>query len=259
MQNQPNPQEAFKKLIQVIEVLRGQDGCPWDQQQTAESMTPYLTEELYELVDAIVKGQPHHICEELGDVLFHIIFIASIFEQSGQFNLTDVIETIESKMIRRHPHVFSDSKAESVPDIKKQWHQIKQDEKKSQPASESVLDSVPVNMPLLMRAYRISQRAAATGFDWHKIIDVMQKVEKKWDQFKVELERACIREDHSPANKQLPPKKLEAVTDEFGDLLFSLVSVARFAGIHPAAALQKATHKFETHFKLMESKKNKVK
>lgn len=237
--------KKITELIKLIETLRGKNGCPWDQKQTPRSISIYLIEEMYELVEAIIRKDSDDICEELGDVLFHILFIAALYKEQDSFNLEQVIARITQKMIRRHPHVFGDIKVENVEDVKKQWHHIKQSEKKNGPTS-SILSSVPKSLPALIRSYRISERAARSGFDWDDIKGVMEKVEEEWKEFKSEM-------DLSPEKEiNLHKKSLE-----FGDILFTLMNVARFAGIHPETALAESTNKFEKRFKFMETEISK--
>jgi tetrapyrrole methylase family protein/MazG family protein len=242
-QNSDNAEvlKKFGSLIDLIKTLRGKNGCPWDKQQTPDSMSVYLIEEMYELVEAIVHKDDQSICEELGDVLFHIVFIAAIFEEIEKFDLLQAINLITEKMYRRHPHVFGDTKVENAEDVKKQWHHIKQTEK-NETLQTSVLDSVPKNLPALIRAYRVSERASRTGFDWDDINGVIAKVEEEWEEFKQEV-NASREKKENHLKKSL----------EFGDVLFTLVNVARFAGIHPETALAESTHKFEKRFKLMEN------
>lgn len=237
--------KKITELIKLIESLRGKNGCPWDQKQTPRSISIYLIEEMYELVEAIIRKDSDDICEELGDVLFHILFIAAMYREQGKFNLEKVIGRITQKMIRRHPHVFGDIKVDNVEDVKKQWHHIKQSEKKNDLPS-SILSSVPNSLPALLRSYRISERAARSGFDWDDIQGVMEKVEEEWKEFKTEM-------DLSPEKEiNLHKKSLE-----FGDILFTLMNVARFAGIHPETALAESTNKFEKRFKFMETEISK--
>ncbi len=233
--------KKINELINLIETLRGKNGCPWDRKQTPGSMSIYLIEEMYELVEAIIRKDPDNVCEELGDVLFHILFITSIYKEKGKFDLEEVIGRVTEKMLRRHPHVFGDTRVENVEDVRKQWHHIKQTEKNDGP-STSVLDSVPKSLPALIRAYQISERAARTGFDWDNIIGVMAKAEEEWKEFKNELGSDPEKETN------LRKKSLE-----FGDVLFTLMNVARFAGIHPETALAESTNKFEKRFKFMET------
>jgi MazG family protein len=206
-------------------------------------MSVKLLEETYELADAISKGEAGEVCEELGDVLFHIFFIARLFEEEGRFGIEAVADGITRKMVRRHPHVFegrSVAPPATPEEVKQQWHVIKQDEK-TDAAGLSVLDSVPRMQPALMRAYRISVKAAREGFDWADLPGVMEKV----DEELAELRDAHAEDTGSDRDK-------DAVQLEFGDLLFTLVNVARFLGINPEAALTDATDKFERRFRHME-------
>lgn len=200
-------------------------------------MSIYLIEEVYELVEAVRTGDVRAVCEELGDVLFHILFMANLYHEAGEFDLPAAATQVLEKMIRRHPHVFGDTRADDVDAVRQQWTDIKKQEKKDA-GQPSVLDSVPGGLPALMRAYRISERAAGVGFDWDDIDGVMRKVEEEWDEF-VEAVARNSRTD---------------ISLEFGDILFTLVNVARFARIHPETALAESTHKFEQRFKRMEDR-----
>lgn len=231
---------AFERLAELVKTLRGENGCPWDKKQTAPGMAEKMLEETYELVDAVSNGKPGDVCEELGDVLFHIFFIARLHEEKGGFGIEEVIDGITRKMIRRHPHVFDDVPISSPEEVKQQWHTIKRKEKAGVP-SISVLDSVPRMLPALMRAQRISERAAREGFDWQNLSGVMEKVMEEWRELKDAV--ACGLE--TTENQQ-------AVRMEFGDLLFTLVNVARFLGINPEAALTESIQKFERRFRHME-------
>ena len=237
--------KKIKELINLIETLRGKNGCPWDQKQTPRSMSIYLIEEMYELVEAIIRKDSNHVCEELGDVFFHILFITAIYKEKGIFDLEEVIGQVVEKMLRRHPHVFGNTRVENVEEVRKQWHHIKQTEKNDEP-STSVLSSVPKNLPALMRAYQVSERAARTGFDWDDINGVIAKTEEEWKEFKNEV--------YSDSEKET---NLQKISLEFGDVLFTLMNVARFAGIHPETALAESTNKFEKRFKFMETEISK--
>ncbi len=230
----------IKALIRLIETLRGENGCPWDREQTPQSMVVYLVEEIYELVDAIESGNVGAICEELGDVLFQALFIARLYEEMGHFDVEMVAEKNRKKMIQRHPHVFGNEKVDSPDQVRQRWREIKNKENRDHPG-KSFLDSVPRKLPALMRAYRISDRAAGQGFDWDDISGVILKVEEEWSEFKFEL-----------GESQDPEKKKERLALEFGDVLFTLVNVARFSKIHPETALSSATRKFEKRFRYME-------
>jgi len=229
-------------LLTLIDTLRGENGCPWDKEQTPGTMVLYLVEEVYELMSAIESGLPDAIKEELGDVLFQVFFIAKLLEETGGYDIQQVIQHSIDKMIHRHPHVFGDkNNIHSAEDVKIQWHHIKNQEKKTG-GKGSVLDSIPQKLPALMRAYRISDRAASCGFDWNTIEDVLEKVKEEWQEFLVALDEKEQNKDYK-----------ERVSLEFGDILFTLVNVARFAKIHPETALTQAITKFEKRFRKMES------
>ncbi len=231
----PNPQNQIHRLMHIIEKLRGENGCPWDRKQTPASMSIYLVEEVHELVDAIGSEFPQAVCEEIGDVLFHVLFLARLFQEAGHFDIQDVARVISEKMIRRHPHVFGDGSVAGVEDVRKQWKEIKRKEK-SHSTQNSILDAVPGGLPALMRAYRISERAAGVGFDWENIQGVMRKAEEEWAEF----------------NQAVDLSKPAEISMELGDLLFTLVNVARMARIHPETALAESTRKFEKRFRYME-------
>lgn len=236
--------KEISALARLIEQLTGENGCPWDRKQTPRTLTVYLIEEMYELVDAITSRNPEDVCEELGDVLFQILFIVHLYQKAGYFDLQEVARQNTLKMIRRHPHVFGEETAETSEDVRKRWHTIKMAEKKHCEKA-GLLDSVPNGLPALMRAYRISERAARAGFDWKTMSGVMEKVEEEWAEFKIEVAQSL-------SGQQLDAKAQEKLSLEFGDVLFTLVNVARFAKIHPETSLTDSTRKFEKRFKHME-------
>jgi len=211
----------------------------------------YLIEEAHELIAAIETGDPEDVCEELGDVLFQVLFIAKFFEEKGRFSIETAAQKSAEKMIRRHPHVFGDVTITETEEVRRQWHEIKKQEKNGRPHARSVLDSVPRSMPALMRAYRISERAARTGFDWDDIAGVMNKVEEEWSELKTEIGNGVV-DAGRPTDRKDPDSRTEKIALEFGDVLFTLVNVARFAHIHPESALSRATQKFERRFHHLE-------
>ena len=222
-------------LVRLVATLRGKDGCPWDKNQTPTSVGVYLVEEVFELVAAIQQGHPREIQEELGDVLFHIVFIARLFQEAGQFDLQDVAEAITNKMIRRHPHVFGDRTVSSSEEVIENWHKIKQSERKSS-QNPSIFDSVPASLPSLMRAYRISDRAAKSVFEWTDMTAEFQNPE--------ELPQRLI------AAMGQPDEDLKS--QEFGRLFFALVNFCRRARIHPETALAGAIKNFEQKVEKMQ-------
>ncbi|MFQ5486408.1 MAG: nucleoside triphosphate pyrophosphohydrolase [Desulfobacterales bacterium] len=232
--------EKLRELIDLIETLRGKNGCPWDREQTPRSMAIYLAEEVYELIDAIESEDPENISEELGDVLFHVFFISTIFREMGHFDIRDVVQKNIGKMIFRHPHVFDNRKIDDPDEVRKQWQELKEIEKKHG-NKKSVLDKLPQGLPALMRAHKISEKAAGTGFDWNDISGVIEKVEEEWRELKFEI-----------AEKKENRYNQDNLVLEFGDLFFVLVNLARFSNIHSETALSGAIKKFEKRFKRME-------
>lgn len=236
--NKHNPLDELEKLIAT---LRGKEGCPWDKKQTPQSIAVYLIEEVYELVDAIQSKDLSLVLEELGDVLFQVFFLSHLFSEAGYFDLNKVIITNIKKMKRRHPHVFGNETIKSDDQVKFRWEEIKRQEKKNNSKQNSLLDSIPNGLPALLRAYRISERAAGIGFDWDNIEEVMEQVKEEWNEFVSEIR-----------GQKSVEKKENNVAMEFGDILFSLVNIARFAKIHPETALVASIQKFEQRFKYME-------
>jgi len=230
---------SFDALLRLIAALRAENGCPWDRKQTPATLSVYLIEEIYELVEAISADDTEAILEELGDVLFQVIFVAYLYEQAHRFSLEQVLERIVGKMVHRHPHVFGSEKVATAGEVKQRWRRIKQQEKG---VNHSLLDSVPTGMPALMRAYRISERAAGTGFDWDDLPGVMNQAEQEWAEFKAEVDEG-----------EAPERSESKAALELGDVFFTLVNVARLAGIHPETALSRSTQKFVRRFSCMEA------
>jgi tetrapyrrole methylase family protein/MazG family protein len=227
--------DAIKALIGLVESLRGEDGCPWDKKQTPKTMLIYLMEEMYELADAIESNRVEDVREELGDVLFHIVFITRLFQETGDFSIYDVARDITEKMIRRHPHVFGSARLKDTDEIRQNWYQIKQNEKKHA-KKESVLDSVPIKLPALMRAYRIGERTARYGFKWEDRESLLDRLNSEFEQLKHSIVHA----------------RRDRIENNLGSLLFSLVSLARLLTIHPETALSGAVKAFEKRFRQME-------
>jgi len=232
---------SLARLETLIEDLRGEEGCPWDKKQTPDTMVRYLVEEVYELADAIISKDATAVCEEAGDVLFQLLFVVNLFRESGYFCLRDVVEKNVEKMIRRHPHVFADGTAKTPEKVSENWDKIKLKEKGGA-GRHSVLSSIPQSLPALLRASLVSERAAKTGFDWDDISGVMAKTMEEWEEFSTEVNNP---ECESGCDK---------VAMEFGDILFTMVNVARFARIHPETALILSIQKFEKRFTYMEEK-----
>lgn len=226
----------FSKLREIIAVLRGPNGCPWDKEQTHESLKKYLIEETYEVIDAINSGDIDHLTEELGDVLLQVMLHAQIGEDEGYFAIEDVIEVLSAKMIRRHPHVFGDQKAEDSKEVLRNWQEIKKQEKGE--TETSLLDGISKSIPNLVRAYEIQKKAAKVGFDWQEITPALEKVKEELEEFEQEIKKESL----------LLAKK------EFGDILFAFVNVARFLDIHPEEALFETNEKFIRRFHFIEER-----
>lgn len=227
------PKSGFEKLVDIMSALRGEKGCPWDREQTRESLKPFLVEETYEVLEAIDEGRPERIKEELGDLLFQIIFHCRIAEEQNEFDINDVIGKISEKMIGRHPHVFGEARYETSEEVLKQWEERKKEEGKG---TESILEGIPKELPSLLRAHRIQARAARAGFDWARVEDVLKKLEEELAEFREALEK----------------KDQSAIEDELGDIFFVLVNISRFVGVNPEDALRKTISKFISRFRYIE-------
>ncbi len=231
----------FEDLVALQQRLLAPGGCPWDRQQTHETLRTYLVEEAYEVLDALDSAgtDPKKLAEELGDLLLQILFHAELGRLAGTFDLGDVIEAIYLKMVRRHPHVFGNTVAHDAVAVLKNWEQIKAEERrsgeKSPAAPGSLLDGVPRSMPALMRAHQLTRRAANVGFDWETPGAVLDKVSEEVSELRA-----------------TPPADREQLEEEAGDLLFAAMNVARFLKLDPELALRRANDKFEARFRAME-------
>ncbi len=226
--------DKIERIKHIVEALRGENGCPWDKRQTPKTIKNYLLEEAYELVDAIERGSHQAIKEELGDLLFLIVFLAYLYEEVGKFDLENVIDTVEEKMIRRHPHVFGGVKVRDEREIRVRWQKIKSEEK----LQSSILDGIPKALPALMLAYKVGSRAATVGFDWQRAEDVILKVEEEIEEFKRALKQG----------------NRDRIEEELGDILFSCVNLARLLNIQPEEALRKTVYKFKDRFQFIEKR-----
>jgi len=224
---------SLDELITIMSALRGENGCPWDKEQTRESLKPFIVEEAYEVLEAIDEKKPEAIREELGDLLFQILFQCQIAKELGEFDMPDVIKKIGEKMIARHPHVFGDAEYKTSEEVLVHWEAQKKREGKQR---ESVLDGVPKTLPSLLRAHRIQDRASRVGFDWDKVEDVLLKLEEELEEFRLALKA----------------KRQEEIEDELGDIFFVLVNISRFVGINPEDALRKTISKFISRFRYVE-------
>lgn len=229
----------FEKLLDIMDRLRTE--CPWDREQTTQSLRPLTIEETYELSDAILAGDNFNISKELGDLLLHIVFYAKIGSEEGAFSMEDVIERLCEKLIYRHPHVFSEREVSGTKEVIQNWESLKSTEKNG---NKSLLSGVPSSLPALIKAYRIQDKARAVGFDWDERSQVWQKVREEISEFEEEVENAEL----SGAEGGYGGK----AEDEFGDLLFSLVNAARLYNINPDTALEMTNKKFIKRFAHLE-------
>jgi len=219
------------KLEALMERLRSQNGCPWDREQTNETLTPFIIEEAYEVVSAIDSKDTAHIKEELGDLLFQVVFVSQIAREKGEYTLADVIDFSHEKMINRHPHVFGESRADTPEEVLRQWAEIKKVEKKDK-ADKGYLAGIPEVLPALLRAHKVSQKAARAGFDWTDMNEVLLKLDEEIAEFKQAVKN----------------RNADEMEDELGDLLFTLVNVGRFLEVNPEDALRKTIAKFISRF-----------
>ena len=222
----------FEELVKIVSELRAPDGCPWDREQTNQSLLPYFIEEAYELIESVDEKNWENVKEELGDLLLHVVFQGSIAEQDGKFQLVESLLTVNEKLIRRHPHVFGDAQADEAFHAKQNWEAAKHKEK----GRNSRLDGVPINLPALVRAQRLQQKASYAGFDWDKVEQVWEKIHEEI----LELKEA-----------QLSNNK-KHIEEEIGDVIFAVVNLARFLDISAENSLRKTNKKFINRFKKVE-------
>lgn len=227
-------EKHFRELVNIVKKLRAPDGCPWDRQQTLYSLKEYLIEEVFELVNAIDKKDIDNIKEELGDLLLHVILHSVIAEEENLFTLNDVIKSISEKLVRRHPHVFGDTKVESTDEVIVNWEKIKKEEKKNR----SFLDEVPNGLPSIQKALKLQDRARKVGFDWDSADDCLQKVNEEFKEFM----------DAVSSNNK------DEISHELGDLFFALINFSRFVKINPDESLRKTNERFLKRFNYIEKK-----
>jgi XTP/dITP diphosphohydrolase len=227
--------EAFKRLLDIMDDLR--TGCPWDKEQTLESLRHLTIEETFELSDAILEGNLDEIKKELGDLMLHIVFYAKIGSEKKAFDITDVLEGISEKLVFRHPHIYGEVEVSGAEEVKENWEKLKLKEGK-----KSVLEGVPKSVPPLLKAYRIQEKVKGVGFDWERPEQVWEKVEEEMAELKTEVEKG----------------DKDRMESEFGDLLFALVNYARFIGVNPDDALERTNLKFIKRFQHLESQAGKT-
>lgn len=233
----------IQKLVDLVARLRGEDGCPWDREQTRESLKPMLIEEAYEVLDALDGASPAELKEELGDLLFQVIFHAQIAQEKGEFRLADIIDRLHEKMVRRHPHVFGGADLRTADDVLRNWEDIKAAERGTSSSSrsdsvKSLLDGIPPRLPALHQAFQMTAKASRVGFDWPDLEAILEK----------------LKEEAAETMEAYASRDQARLIDEAGDLLFVAVNVARFLGADPETALRRSNRKFERRFRYIESK-----
>jgi MazG family protein len=234
------PGARFTRLVEIMRTLRSPGGCPWDREQTLQSLRPFLLEEAYEALEAIDTGNREDLREELGDLLFEIVFLAEIAREQGAFTIDDAIDTVADKLVRRHPHVFGEAeRARSAEEVLGRWEDLKREERAAAgAATKSTLGGVPKTLPGLLRAYEYGSRAASVGFDWERADDVIGKIEEE------------IREVRAAAETAHADRA--ALEEEMGDLLFAIANLSRKLGVEPENALRGANEKFAARFTELE-------
>ena len=230
--NKEKTEKPFTKLLNIVSQLRGPDGCPWDKEQTHKSLLPYFLEEAYEVIEGVEAGDMNSLKEELGDVLLHVVFQADIAQKNSEFTIEDSLNHVNEKLVRRHPHVFGDKKADAAFHAKQNWESAKHKEKKR----KYRLDGVPETLPALTRAQRLQEKASYTGFDW-------ENIEQVWGKINEEIQE--LKEAQTDGIKK-------HIEEEIGDVIFSIVNLARFLNISAEFALRKTNKKFTTRFKAVE-------
>jgi MazG family protein len=236
--------QAFTRLVDIMATLRGPDGCPWDREQTIDSLKKYVLEETYEVLDAIDRHDHHSLREELGDFLLQAVFLAQLESEAGHFSIADCARAIADKLVRRHPHVFGRAGGEPPLDtadqVRTRWEEIKAEERGGDRKVETLLSGIPKALPSLLRAHHIAARAASVGFDWHQAADVIAKLREE-----VEEIREVVEQESSAGGERLE--------EEVGDLLFAMANLSRKLGVEPETALRKANDKFTRRFTVMET------
>jgi len=269
--------ERFERAVSILERLRAPGGCPWDREQTFDTIKPYTLEETYEVLEAIDNRDWPELAGELGDLLLQVLFYAEMAKEQSSFSIDDVLDHLSTKLIHRHPHVFGDVKADTSAEVKRNWEALKVEEKKKQQAAEnglakgdasatkneeqSILAGISSAMPSLLEAYKISSRAAGVGFDWPNIAGLFEKLHEETDELREHLKefpapgpRPQGRGIAGSGRTAVPEELLGRIEEEMGDLFFVLVNVARYLSVDPESALRKTNRKFRRRFQWMEDR-----
>jgi MazG family protein len=248
---------AFERLVETVARLRAPDGCPWDREQTLETLRPFVLEETYEVLEAIDEGNLEALKEEIGDLIFEGVLLAQLCAEERRFTVADSLRSIADKLVRRHPHVFGDdAKAKSADEVLGKWEEAKRQERAASPEGDkpkTILGGVPRALPALLRAHEMSTRAAAVGFDWDRPADVLAKIEEELGEFREAVERSGRLGTGAPAaDTEAQRAARRHVEEEMGDLLFALANLSRKMGIEPEAALRRSDDKFQRRFTELE-------
>ena len=236
--------KKFERLVEIMRTLRSKDGCPWDLEQTLETLKPFIIEEAYEVIDAIDQGNKKQLMEEIGDLVFECVFLAQLCAENNDFSIKDSLQTVNDKLVRRHPHVFGLNKSgkkqygpncKSSDEVIEQWDRIKAKERKDAGQNSDMLSGIPKSLPGLLRSFQIGKRAASTGFDWPTTTNVIEKIEEEV----TEIRHALVRNE------------IKNVEEEIGDLILAIANLSRKLGVEPETALQRANNKFEQRFDLL--------
>jgi MazG family protein len=245
---------AFARLVDTVARLRAPDGCPWDREQTIETLRPFVLEETYEVLEAIDRGDVEALREEIGDMIFEGVLLAQVCAERGDFTVADSVRSIADKLVRRHPHVFGDAaRAKTADEVLGRWEEAKAKERAAAGEGnkpKTILGGVPHSLPALLRAHEMGTRAAAVGFDWERAADVIAKIEEEVAELREAAERLTV--DPGPARSEAAGRHRRQVEEEMGDLLFAIANLSRKLGIEPEAALRQADDKFQRRFTELE-------
>jgi nucleoside triphosphate diphosphatase len=265
----PTTGERFERAVAIMERLRAPGGCPWDREQTFDSIKPYTLEETYEVLEAIENRDWHELAGELGDLLLQVLFYAEMAKEQSSFSIDDVLDRLSAKLVNRHPHVFGDVKADTAAEVKKNWEALKVEERKKRQASDetvkekqqSILAGVSSAMPSLQEAHKLSSRAAQAGFDWPNIDGLFDKLHEETAELREELQEFPSpgpqpqgRGVAGSGRTAVPESLQERLEGEVGDLFFVLVNIARYLSVDPESALRKSNRKFKRRFQWMEER-----
>ena len=263
--------ERFERAVGIMERLRAPGGCPWDREQTFDSIKPYTLEETYEVLEAIDNRDWSELPGELGDLLLQVLFYSEMAKEQGSFSIDDVLDRLSKKLVDRHPHVFGDVKADTAAEVKRNWDALKDEERKKRLGREgvsgeeagkrSVLDGISSSMPALLEAYKLSSRAAQAGFDWANVEGLFDKLHEETEELREHLKefpapgpRPQGRGVAGSGRQSIPPELQARLEEEVGDLFFVMVNIARYLSLDPESALRKTNRKFKRRFQRMEER-----